>query len=73
MKPKWGIGVLGFWWVQDVAVKVFLEQDIKGEALFEFKAEIEMMRKLRHPNVVLLMGAVMRPPNLSIVTEFCPR
>eukprot|EP00271_Cylindrocystis_brebissonii_P000893 TRINITY_DN11071_c0_g3_i1.p1 TRINITY_DN11071_c0_g3~~TRINITY_DN11071_c0_g3_i1.p1 ORF type:complete len:961 (-),score=224.53 TRINITY_DN11071_c0_g3_i1:406-3288(-) len=61
------------WQGSDVAVKVFLEQDIKGEALTEFKAEIEMMRRLRHPNVVLLMGAVMRPPNLSIVTEFCPR
>lgn len=61
------------WQGSDVAVKVFLEQDIKGDALNEFKAEIEMMRKLRHPNVVLLMGAVMRPPNLSIVTEFCPR
>lgn len=31
------------------------------------------MRRLRHPNVVLFMGAVTRPPNLSIITEFCPR
>jgi len=31
------------------------------------------MRRLRHPNVVLFMGAVTVPPNLSIVTEFCPR
>lgn len=31
------------------------------------------MRNLRHPNVVLFMGAVTRPPNLSIVTEFLPR
>jgi hypothetical protein len=31
------------------------------------------MRRLRHPNVVLFMGAVTRPPNLSIVTEFLPR
>lgn len=29
-----------FWWVQDVAVKVFLEQDIKVEALDEFKREV---------------------------------
>jgi len=32
-----------------------------------------MMRRLRHPNIVLFMGAVTRPPNLSIVTEFLPR
>ncbi|KAI5382537.1 putative serine/threonine-protein kinase sis8, variant 2 [Lathyrus oleraceus] len=31
------------------------------------------MRRLRHPNVVLFMGAITRPPNLSIVTEFLPR
>lgn len=31
------------------------------------------MRQLRHPNIVLFMGAVTRPPNLSIVTEFLPR
>ena len=31
------------------------------------------MRRLRHPNVVLFIGAVTRPPNLSIITEFLPR
>jgi len=31
------------------------------------------MKRLRHPNVVLFMGAVTRPPNLSIVTEFLSR
>lgn len=31
------------------------------------------MQRLRHPNVVLFMGAVTRPPNLSIITEFLPR
>lgn len=28
------------------------------------------MKRLRHPNIVLLMGAVTEPPNLSIVTEY---
>lgn len=40
-------------------------------SLFQFKVRI--MRRLRHPNVVLFMGAVTRPPNLSIITEFLPR
>ncbi|XP_031372458.1 probable serine/threonine-protein kinase SIS8 isoform X2 [Punica granatum] len=63
----------GEWHGTEVAVKRFLDQDISGESLEEFKSEIRIMTKLRHPNVVLFMGAVTRPPNLSIVTEFLPR
>ena len=39
----------------------------------EFTGEVDLMRRLRHPNVILLMGAVTEPPNLSIVTEFLHR
>ncbi|XP_020215642.1 probable serine/threonine-protein kinase SIS8 [Cajanus cajan] len=63
----------GDWHGTEVAVKKFLYQDISGESLEEFKSEVQIMRRLRHPNVVLFMGAVTRPPNLSIVTEFLPR
>ncbi|KZV46510.1 hypothetical protein F511_10615 [Dorcoceras hygrometricum] len=63
----------GDWHGTDVAVKKFLDQAIDGEFLEEFKSEIQIMKRLRHPNVVLFMGAVTRPPNLSIVTEFLPR
>jgi len=31
------------------------------------------MKSLRHPNIVLFMGAVTEPPNLSIVTEYLSR
>lgn len=31
------------------------------------------MLRLRHPNVVLFMGAVTRPPHFSILTEYLPR
>jgi len=31
------------------------------------------MKSLRHPNIVLYMGAVTQPPNLSIVTEYLSR
>ncbi|XP_042989487.1 serine/threonine-protein kinase EDR1-like isoform X4 [Carya illinoinensis] len=55
----------------EVVVKKFLDQDFSGVAMAEFRSEI--MRTLRHPNVVLFMGAVTRPPNLSIITEFLPR
>ncbi|XP_044476993.1 probable serine/threonine-protein kinase SIS8 isoform X2 [Mangifera indica] len=63
----------GEWHGTEVAVKRFLDQDISGESLVEFKKEVLIMRKVRHPNVVLFMGAVTRVPNLSIVTEFLPR
>ncbi|XP_011032503.1 PREDICTED: serine/threonine-protein kinase EDR1-like isoform X1 [Populus euphratica] len=61
------------WNGTEVAVKKFLDQDFSGAALDEFKREVRIMRRLRHPNVVLFMGAVTRPPNLSIITEFLPR
>ncbi|KAF8406901.1 hypothetical protein HHK36_006022 [Tetracentron sinense] len=61
------------WNATEVAVKKFLDQDFSGDALDQFRSEIRIMRRLRHPNVVLFMGAVTRPPNLSILTEFLPR
>ncbi|CAI0400495.1 unnamed protein product [Linum tenue] len=63
----------GEWHGTEVAVKRFLNQDISGESLTEFKSEVQIMKRLRHPNVVLFMGAVTRAPNLSIITEFLPR
>ncbi|KAK9148976.1 hypothetical protein Scep_007733 [Stephania cephalantha] len=59
----------------------FLDQDFSGDALDQFRCEhpavgyvkVKIMLRLRHPNVVLFMGAVTRPPNLSILTEFLPR
>ncbi|KAK6129537.1 hypothetical protein DH2020_036722 [Rehmannia glutinosa] len=61
------------WNGTEVAVKKFMNQDISGDALAQFKCEVEIMLRLRHPNVVLFMGAVTRPPNMSILTEFLPR
>ncbi|KAI7995033.1 Serine/threonine-protein kinase EDR1 [Camellia lanceoleosa] len=61
------------WNGTEVAVKKFMDQDISGDALAQFKYEVEIMLRLRHPNVVLFMGAVTHPPNLSILTEYLPR
>lgn len=38
-------------------------------SMAEFLHECEVMRKLRHPNLVLLMGCCVKP--LCVVTEFC--
>ncbi|OVA11719.1 Protein kinase domain [Macleaya cordata] len=61
------------WNGTEVAVKKFFEQDFSGDALEQLRCEVRIMLRLRHPNVVLFMGAVTRPPNLSILTEFLPR
>ncbi|TVU11912.1 hypothetical protein EJB05_45523, partial [Eragrostis curvula] len=63
----------GEWHGTEVAVKKFLQQDLTSDALEEFRTEVRIMKRVRHPNVVLFMGAVTRVPNLSIVTEFLPR
>lgn len=41
--------------------------------LQEFKAEVNLMSKLKHPNVVQFLGACADYPNLCIVTQFMPR
>nr|XP_010327687.1 ethylene-inducible CTR1-like protein kinase isoform X1 [Solanum lycopersicum] len=63
----------GDWHGSDVAVKILMEQDFHAERLKEFLREVAIMKRLRHPNIVLFMGAVIQPPNLSIVTEYLSR
>lgn len=63
----------GLWYGSDVAIKVFLEQEYSPELRTDFKKEVALMKRLRHPNVVLFMGAVISPAHLAIVTEFLPR
>ncbi|CAH1435745.1 unnamed protein product [Lactuca virosa] len=78
LKERIGAGSFGIvhradWNGSDVAVKILLEQDFHPERLNEFLQEVAIMRRLRHPNIVLFMGAVTQPPNLSIVTEYLSR
>jgi Ni,Fe-hydrogenase III small subunit len=35
--------------------------------------KVSLMKKLRHPNILLFMGAVTSPHRLCIVTEYLPR
>ncbi|XP_020088664.1 serine/threonine-protein kinase EDR1-like isoform X1 [Ananas comosus] len=60
----------GIWNGTDVAIKVFLEQDLTAENMEDFCNEISILSRLRHPNVILFLGACMRPPHLSLVTEY---
>ncbi|GJP44615.1 hypothetical protein CLOM_g3990 [Closterium sp. NIES-68] len=63
----------GEWNGFEVAVKKLIDQEIPADAIEDFKSEVAMMHRLRHPNILLFMGAIIDPPHLSIVTEFLPR
>ncbi|XP_057520107.1 uncharacterized protein LOC130800532 isoform X2 [Amaranthus tricolor] len=63
----------GLWNGSDVAIKVYYGKDYSEGTLLDYKKEICIMRKLRHPNVLLFMGACYSQERLAIVTEFLPR
>ncbi|KAL2902381.1 putative serine/threonine-protein kinase SIS8 [Bienertia sinuspersici] len=63
----------GLWNGSDVAIKVYFGKDYNEETLLDYKKEISIMRKLRHPNLLLFMGACYSQERLAIVTEFLPR
>jgi len=63
----------GLLYGSDVAIKVFTEQEYSKELLQSFQEEVAIMRKLRHPNILLFMGAVASSGRLCIVSEFLPR
>lgn len=78
LKERVGAGSFGTvhraeWHGSDVAVKVLTLQDFHDDQLKEFLREVAIMKRVRHPNVVLFMGAVTKRPHLSIVTEYLPR
>ncbi|XP_078446651.1 uncharacterized protein LOC144715584 [Wolffia australiana] len=61
------------WYGSDVAVKVFSKMEYSEEVINSFKQEVSLMKRLRHPNILLFMGSVTSPQRLCIVTEFLPR
>ncbi|XP_074283956.1 uncharacterized protein LOC141608509 [Silene latifolia] len=61
------------WYGSDVAIKVFSKQEYSEEVISSFRQEVSLMKRLRHPNILLFMGAVTSPQRLCIVTEFLPR
>ncbi|KAJ7566535.1 hypothetical protein O6H91_02G107800 [Diphasiastrum complanatum] len=57
---------------QDVAIKVLKSECLNDLVQHEFAQEIYILRKIRHKNIVQLIGSCTKPPNLCIVTEFMP-
>lgn len=59
-------------WHGDVAVKILKPDYLDDESTLEaFKLEVATFKKTRHENLVLFMGACMKPPRLAIVTSLC--
>eukprot|EP00002_Diphylleia_rotans_P016600 TRINITY_DN322_c0_g2_i1.p1 TRINITY_DN322_c0_g2~~TRINITY_DN322_c0_g2_i1.p1 ORF type:complete len:2542 (+),score=316.64 TRINITY_DN322_c0_g2_i1:99-7724(+) len=59
----------GEWRGTEVAIKKLTDRKIDQDLMQSFVSEISVMVDLRHPNIVLYMGATIEPPNLCIVCE----
>jgi len=60
-------------WHGSVAIKrLNMNNSLDDKSALEaFKQEVATFRKTRHENLVLFMGACMKPPHLAIVTSLC--
>ncbi|GLD93111.1 hypothetical protein PINS_up001703 [Pythium insidiosum] len=56
----------------EVAIKLFRYVRLTDKILGDYTKEVAMLRKLRHPNIVLFIGAC-TDPKLMILTEYCSR
>ncbi|KAE9049538.1 hypothetical protein PR001_g3220 [Phytophthora rubi] len=61
----------GIYRKQSVALKTLFDPRVDEALKQEFMDELLVMSKLRHPNVVTLIGACLEPPNLCMVMELC--
>ena len=60
----------GSWKSTQVAIKRIFETNLTDSMMEEVKNELLMMSILRHPNVILLMGASIKQNDIAIVMEY---
>ncbi len=58
------------YWHGEVAIKKFILPDASQEQIAKFKDEVSILKKTRHENLALFMGASLTPPDLAIVTRY---
>eukprot|EP01061_Rhynchopus_euleeides_P030202 TRINITY_DN5024_c0_g1_i1.p2 TRINITY_DN5024_c0_g1~~TRINITY_DN5024_c0_g1_i1.p2 ORF type:complete len:398 (+),score=174.64 TRINITY_DN5024_c0_g1_i1:2-1195(+) len=69
-----GTVYIGDYQATEVAVKVHnTERSWSPSEIQEWKREVSIMTKLRHPNILMLLGAVFYKTKLAIVTELCEK
>eukprot|EP00483_Globobulimina_turgida_P003362 UN03368 len=54
---------------EKVAIKKLINQNLTQHNLSEFSSEIEIMRRIKHPNITKFIGACTKAPHMCIVTE----
>ena len=50
-----------------------LKTDMKDDQIKDFLSECAAMEAMRHPNIVMFLGACTKPPKLAIILEYCSR
>lgn len=78
--PEIGQGAFGRvyrakWRGTNVAVKALYTNglNLTGQEIEDLRAEIATLSALRHPNILLFMGACTEAPHACLVTEYMPR
>ncbi|ALR84495.1 putative serine/threonine-protein kinase receptor [Niemeyer virus] len=67
---SYGVVYRGKWKNVDVAIKKFIKQKIDENNLLDIREEIAFLKKLHHPNIITMVGASLKKPNICIVTEY---
>jgi serine/threonine protein kinase len=71
---SFGVVYRGLWRGIEVAVKKLSPMLLSNTEIFErFLHEVSLMSQLRHPNVLLFLGACLQPPDIALLTEYMPK
>jgi serine/threonine protein kinase len=65
-----GAVFVAFWRNQTVAVKQILKDDFSTASVMSFIGEIHLGLMLDHPNIIKIVGCVLKSPNLCCVLEY---
>eukprot|EP00029_Vermamoeba_vermiformis_P004785 TRINITY_DN1541_c0_g1_i1.p1 TRINITY_DN1541_c0_g1~~TRINITY_DN1541_c0_g1_i1.p1 ORF type:complete len:680 (-),score=61.52 TRINITY_DN1541_c0_g1_i1:70-2109(-) len=63
----------GYWRGTEVAIKKMPTVNITQNFMKDMLREAEIMKSLRHPNVLTFMGASTEWPDICIITEYMPK